>query len=357
MVGRLRSNEAPSMCKWWLKQALMHHGRPMLKGLGRFLMFACLCAIVTPAVQAQNTPQGFAAWMEQLRADALSAGISPQTLALALADIEAPQPRLLESDLNQPEQTQTLADYVATLVSTERIAEGRVMLRRYSTWLGRIERQYGVQRRFIVALWGIESSYGRHPGQVPVFQALVTLAHDDRRGDYFRKELLEALRLLEAEQLSVQKMQGSWAGAMGQFQFMPSSYRHFAIDADGDGRRDLWASVPDALASAANYLAKAGWQGDQTWGRPVTLPQKFDYSLVGQESHLSLSRWQTLGVRRSNGKALPRRALQAALIVPDGPGGPAYLVYGNFQVLRRWNRSNAFAVAVGTLADSLAAQK
>jgi membrane-bound lytic murein transglycosylase B len=320
-------------------------------------MIACLCTLTAHAVQAHDTPQDFADWMVQLRADALANGISPQTLAAALADIQVPEPRLLKSDLNQPEQTQSLADYVEARVSTERIAEGREMLRRYPTWLGRVERHYGVQRRFIVALWGIESSYGRHPGQVPVFQALVTLAYDDRRGDYFRKELLEALRLLEAEQLSVQKMQGSWAGAMGQFQFMPSSYRHFAVDADGDGRRDLWASIPDALASAANFLAKAGWQGDQTWGRPVTLPKDFDYSLAGRESRLSLPSWQALGVRRSNGSALPRRALQAALIVSDGPGGPAYLVYDNFQVLRRWNRSNAFAVAVGTLADSLAVHK
>lgn len=322
----------------------------------RVLVVVSICWLTAPVLQAQGAPQDFAAWMEQLRADALAAGISAETLDVALADIEAPQPRLLESDLNQPEQTQSLADYVAARVSAERIATGRLMLSSYATWLGRIERQYGVQRRFIVALWGIESSYGRHTGQVPVFQALVTLAHDDRRGAYFRKELLEALRLLEAERLPVQRMQGSWAGAMGHFQFMPSSYRHFAVDADADGRRDLWASIPDALASAANYLAKAGWQDDQTWGRPVKLPKKFDYSRAGLENRLALSRWQALGVRRSNGGALPRRGLQSALIVPDGPGGPAFLVYGNFQVLRKWNRSNAFAVAVGTLADRLAEQ-
>ncbi len=272
----------------------------------------------------------------------------------ALANLEEPEPRVIELDQKQPEQTQSLEDYVAARVSQKRIAEGRLMLQRYPTWLGRIERRYQVQRRFIVALWGIESSYGRHTGDISVIQALATLAYDGRRGDYFRKELLEALKILDAGHVSLSRMQGSWAGAMGPFQFMPSSYRHYAVDGDGDGRIDLWGSVPDALASAANYLAKAGWQDDQTWGRPVKLPKKIDAALIGLETSLPLSRWQAIGVRRSNGRALPRRNLQASLIIPDGPSGPAYLVYDNFRVLRRWNRSNAFAVAVGTLADSYA---
>jgi membrane-bound lytic murein transglycosylase B len=147
-------------------------------------------------------------------------------------------------------------------------------------------------------------------------------------------------------------MQGSWAGAMGPFQFMPSSYRHYAVDADGDGRINIWGSVPDALASAANYLAKARWQDDQTWGRAVRLPKNFDVALVGLDNRLPLSRWQELGVRRVNGRDLPRRNLQASLMLPDGRDGPAYLVYGNFRALLRWNRSSSFAVAVGTLADS-----
>jgi membrane-bound lytic murein transglycosylase B len=318
------------------------------------LMIVCLCGLSAPAAQAQDVSQGFAAWLAQLRVDALSAGISSETLDAALAGIAEPQQKVLDLDQKQPEQTQSLADYVEIRVSKERIAEGRRVLRRYQTWLGRIERQYGVQKRFIVALWGIESSYGRNTGNLPVIPALVTLAYDARRGDYFRKELLDALHILDAGHIPLAQMQGSWAGAMGLFQFMPSSFRHYAVDADGDGRIDIWNSIPDALASAANYLAKAGWQYDQTWGRPVNLPKHFDYSLAGLETQLSLSRWQQLGVRRSNGQSLPRRNLQASLIVPDGPGGPAYMVYSNFRALRRWNRSNAFAVAVGTLADSYA---
>ena len=318
------------------------------------LALICLCGLAVPAALAQSTPPDFAQWLEQLRADARAAGISPATLDAALAGIEEPQKRILDSDRAQPEKTQSLADYVATRVSPQRIAEGRQVLLRYPTWLGRVERKYGVQRRFIVALWGIESGYGRHTGKLPVFPALVTLAYDTRRGDYFRKELLDALRILDAGQVPLSQMQGSWAGAMGNFQFMPSTYRQYAVDGDGDGRIDLWNSIPDALSSAANYLAKAGWENDQTWGRPVRLPKGFDPSLAGLKTRMTLARWQALGVRTSDGRALPKRNLQASLLVPDEAGGPAYLVYGNFRVLLRWNRANAFAVADGTLADSFA---
>jgi membrane-bound lytic murein transglycosylase B len=318
------------------------------------LLLGCFFLLLSPSALAQEVPQVFAEWLDLLRVDARSAGISEKTLEAALANLEAPKPRVIELDQKQPEKTESLEDYVAARVSQERIAEGRLMMQRYTTWLGRIERQYRVQRRFIVALWGIESSYGRHTGKYPVIPALVTLAYDARRGDYFRMELLEALKILDAGHVSLSRMKGSWAGAMGPFQFMPSSYSHYAVDADGDGRINIWGSVPDALASAANYLAKAGWKSDQTWGRPVKLPKKIDYALTGLKTRLPLSRWQSMGVRRNNGHSLPRRNLQASLIIPDGPSGPAYLVYGNFRALRRWNRSNSFAVAVGTLADSYA---
>lgn len=316
------------------------------------LLLISLVLLFCRGALAQEEPQDFILWLDLLREDARSAGISEKTLSLALANLEEPMPRVIEHDQKQPEKTELLEEYVAARVSQKRIAEGRLMLRRYPTWLSRVERRYRVQRRFIVALWGIESNYGRHTGTYPVIPALVTLAYDRRRGEYFRKELLEALKILDAGHVSLSQMQGSWAGAMGPFQFMPSSYRHYAVDGDGDGRIDIWNSVPDALASAANYLARAGWEDDQTWGRPVKLTKKIDSALTGLENRLPLSRWQAIGVRRSNGRALPGRNLQASLIIPDGPSGPAYLVYDNFRALRRWNRSNAFAVAVGTLADS-----
>ncbi len=313
------------------------------------------CGLLAAGAPAMATEADFAVWMETLRVEARAAGVSQKTLEAALAEVKEPLPRVIELDRNQPEFTQSLEEYVAARVSEKRIANGRRMMSRYPTWLGRVERRYGVQRRFIVALWGIETNYGVHTGGFPVIQSLVTLAYDGRRSSYFRKELLDALHVLDAGHIRLKQMKGSWAGAMGQCQFMPSAFRRYATDADGDGRIDIWASVPDVLASAANYLKQAGWQEDQTWGRPVRLPANFDLSLAGLENRLPLSRWQSLGVRRSNGGALPRRDLAASLILPDGPGGRAFLVYDNFRVLLTWNRSNAFAVAVGTLSDRLAA--
>jgi membrane-bound lytic murein transglycosylase B len=320
------------------------------------LVTTCVYWLFVTSAPAKDTEAEFAVWLESLRVEARSAGVSQETLEAALTDVKGPLPRVIDLDRNQPEVTQSLQDYVAARVSEKRIANGRRMLRRYPAWLGRVERKYGVQRRFIVALWGIETSYGEHSGSFPVIHSLVTLAHDRRRSSYFRKELLDALHILDLGHIRLKRMKGSWAGAMGQCQFMPSSFRRYATDANGDGRIDIWNSVPDVLASTANYLKQAGWQDDQTWGRPVTLPGKFDFSLVGLETRLPLSRWQSLGVRRSNGSALPRRDLDASLIMPDGPGGSAYLVYDNFRVLLSWNKSNVFAVAVGILSDRIAAK-
>ncbi len=319
-----------------------------------FLTVVTVCGFSALPALAKGTASEFASWLEDFRAEARSAGISQKTLEMALSGVKEPLPQVVDLDRKQPESVQTLEDYVTARVSEKRIANGRRMMSRYPTWLGRVEDQYEVQRRFLVALWGIESNYGENMGNVQVVQSLVTLAYDKRRGPYFRKELLNALRILDAGHISLERMKGSWAGAMGQCQFMPSSFLHYAVDADGDRRIDIWNSVPDVLASAANYLARAGWKDDQTWGRPVRLPEKFDYSLAGLDTRLPLSRWQSLGVRRINGRALPRRDLDASLIAPDGPGGPAYLVYDNFRALLAWNRSSSFAVAVGTLSDRIA---
>ncbi len=321
------------------------------------LVITSVCWLFATSAPAKDMEKDFAVWLENLRVEARSAGVSQETLEAALTDVKGPLPRVIDLDRNQPEFTQSLEDYVAARVSEKRIDNGRRMMSRYPTWLGRVERKYGVQRRFIVALWGIETNYGEHTGSFPVIHSLVTLAHDGRRSSYFRKELLDALHVLDAGHIRLKRMKGSWAGAMGQCQFMPSSFRRYAADADGDGRIDIWNSVPDVLASAANYLKQAGWQDDQAWGRPVTLPGKFDFSLLGLETRLPFSRWQSLGVRSSDGSALPCRDFNASLIMPDGPGGSAYLVYDNFRVLLAWNKSNAFAVAVGTLSDRFAAKR
>lgn len=316
----------------------------------------CFYFLLSAKALAAAEDPGFGLWLEGLRREALGAGISQVVLDSALADLTGPLPRVLELDRTQPESTQALTDYLAARVSDTRIANGRRMLSEYPTWLARVERDYGVSRRVIVALWGIESNYGRNTGGFEVVPALASLAYDGRRGEYFRKELLEALRILDAGHIPLAQMKGSWAGAMGQCQFMPSSFRRFAVDGNGDGRKDIWTSVPDVLASTANYLHQAGWRQGQSWGRPVRLPKKFDAARIGLNTRLPLSRWQALGVRQTNGSALPGRTLQASLIRPDGPGTQAYLVYDNFRVLLAWNKSSAFALAVGTLSDRLAPQ-
>lgn len=317
----------------------------------------CLCWTPFSHAEPNEKETNFTQWMVDFRTEASAAGISQQTLDRALAEIKVPLTKVITLDRKQPEFTQTVKNYVETRVSDQRIYEGRRMMRRYPTWLGRVEDRHKVQRRFIVALWGIETNYGKYTGGIPVIEALVSLAYDGRRSDYFRRELLEALRIVDAGDISLRRMKGSWAGAMGQCQFMPSVFRRYAIDADGDRRRNIWTSVPDVLASAANYLASAGWKDDQTWGRPVRWPKDLDTSLTGLKTRLPLSRWQALGVRRIDGRALPRRDMTASLILPDGPGGQAYLVYDNFRVLRVWNKSNAFALAVGLLSDRLVWQK
>lgn len=325
--------------------------------LGRLgLVLTALGWWIGASVAVAAGSQDFDLWLEGVRIEAQAAGIAEASLQSALATVQQPLARVLELDRQQPESTQSLANYLATRVTTSRIAQGQTMLRDYPTWLGRAETKYQVPRRVIVALWGMESNYGEKLGSFPVFSALATLAYDGRRSEFFRKELLHALRILDAGHITLPQMLGSWAGAMGQCQFMPTSFQRFAVDANGDGRKDIWASVPDVLASTANYLNQAGWKQGQTWGRPVRLPKKFDRSLLGLKTQKSLARWQALGVRQTNGAPLPGRTLQASLIQPDGPGGQAYLVYENFRVLLAWNNSQSFAVAVGTLSDQLASK-
>jgi membrane-bound lytic murein transglycosylase B len=307
---------------------------------------------VQPAM-AQSEPS-FKAWLKQLRREALAAGISKDILDQALAAVHKPEPKVVKLDRNQPEKKQRVQDYITTRIDEKRISRGQLMLRRYPTWLGRIEDRFGVQQRFIVALWGIETFYGRYTGGHDVIQALVTLAFDGRRGQFFRKELLSALQILEERHVSIDRMKGSWAGAMGQCQFMPSSFFHYGQDGNGDGRIDIWGTLPDVFASTANYLKQARWRSDQTWGREVRVPRDLDPALSGLATRLPLARWQQLGVRRSNGKDLPQRPdMTASLLQPDGPEGPSYLVYDNYRALLRWNRSHAFALAVGILSDSI----
>ncbi len=200
-------------------------------------------------------------------------------------------------------------------------------------------------------MWGLESDFGRYMSPFPVIDSLATLAHDGRRGDYFRAELLAALRIIDGGHVAPGEMRGSWAGALGQCQFMPSNFFKFAVDYDNDGRRDIWGTLPDVFASIANYLAGFDWRDDQTWGREVRLPAGFDQSLVGLDTIKPIGAWQGLGARLPDGGDLPARQLPASIVMPDGAGGQAYLVYGNFRAILDWNRSTYFALSVGILAD------
>lgn len=248
----------------------------------------------------------------------------------------------------------TFGEYRKKIVSQLRIQQGRQMMAQYRDLLGEIGKHYGVQPRFIVALWGIETNYGKNTGGYRIIDALATLAFDGRRSQYFRTELLNAFRILENRHISLDEMKGSWAGAMGQCQFMPSSFLRLGVDYDGDGRKDIWKTPADVFASAANYLSKSGWKGKQIWGRRAQLPVGFNVKQANLKIYKSLQYWQNVGVRKKNGNNLPRAPLKASIVLPDGKGGPAYLVYNNFRVIMKWNRSTYFATSVGLLADAIA---
>jgi membrane-bound lytic murein transglycosylase B len=306
--------------------------------------------LVLPSTATGSAP--FDQWMQEFRREALKRGIKSATFDAALAGVQ-PIPKVVELDRRQPEFRQTFWEYLDRRVSAERIARGRELLVRHRDLLNNVERRYGVQPRFIVALWGLESNFGDTTGAFPLYSSLATLAHDARRSDFFREQLLAALELLQRGDLSA-TARSSWAGAIGQPQFIPTTYRDYAVDFNGDVRRDLQSTLPDIFASAANYLAKAKWRGDLTWGREVLLPPGFNYALTGLNTKKSLMEWTRLGVRRADGTALPSVDVNGSIILPGGAdGGPALLVYSNFNTIMAWNRSILYAVAVGHLADRL----
>lgn len=306
---------------------------------------------VAPALAQERQP--FDAWLADLRVEAEAAGIRAEILDAALTGL-APIERVVELDRSQPEHTLTVESYLARVVPQSRVDRGRRMLAEHGDLLARISTEYGVQARFIVAFWAIESDFGRNTGGFSVVQALATLAWDPRRSSFFRSELLAALRILNEGHIAPGDMKGSWAGAMGQTQFLPSVFLRSAVDFDGDGRKDVWGTTADALASAANHLRNLGWLGDQTWGRAVRLPDDFDRARAGLEVSMPIGEWQAAGVRRADGADLPTRQLQSSIVLPEqGTLSPAYLVYNNYRSILRWNRSTLFALGVGSLADRI----
>jgi membrane-bound lytic murein transglycosylase B len=320
------------------------------------LKASLLCSLaVAPFAQAHASEETFPQWISAFRQEAAAAGISQSTINAALSDVKY-LPRVIELDRKQPEGTMTFAQYRKKIVSDIRISQGREMITKHKDLLNRVAQQYGVQPQYIVALWGIETSYGKITGGFQIVDSLATLAHDGRRGEFFKSELLNALKIIDGGHISASSMKGSWAGAMGQSQFMPSSFLSFAEDFNKDGRRDIWGTQEDVFASIANYLSKSGWQGDERWGRLVSVPKTIDQNVLGRKTKLTLQQWNDLGVRQIGGQQLPQvENMRASLVAPDGfPGGPIYLTYGNYDVIMKWNRSTYFATSVGLLADQLA---
>jgi membrane-bound lytic murein transglycosylase B len=322
--------------------------------------------VADPAV----SEQGFAEFLAGVRADATKAGISAATLDTALVGLK-PIARVVELDRRQPEFTLTFEQYLARAVNADRVKAARARYQENRELLDAVAKRYGVQPRFIVALWGMETNFGQSTGGFSVVSALATLAYEGRRAAYFREELMNALRIIDQGHVKAGEMKGSWAGAMGQSQFMPSTFLNYAVDWNGDGRRDIWGTRGDVFASAANYLKNSGWNDNETWGRRVKLPADFEAKLADLKRPASESRcgalnritvdkslrdWQAMGVRRADGGDLPAQNVMAAIALPEGPNGPALLVYGNFRATLKWNCSISFAAAVGTLADQIAAR-
>ena len=312
-----------------------------------------LSLLIVPS--SSKAEDDFDLWLTGFKTEAASKGISAKTLDTAFKDIQLIK-RVVELDRNQPEFKLTFDTYMKKVVTRSRISRGSRLLAEHREVLEKVEQKYGVQPRFLVAIWAIESNFGDHRGGFSVIRALTTLAYDARRSKFFRNELINALRILDEGHISLSDMRGSWAGAMGQVQFIPSSFVSFAVDFDEDGRKDIWHNLPDIFASAANYLSSYKWQKERTWGRQVDLPEWFDHDLVGLKIVKPLAEWQRIGVRRLNGDDLPEVDIKASLIMPSGNSGPAFLAYNNYRAIYRWNRSHFYVIAVGTLADKIAAQ-
>ena len=306
-----------------------------------------------PPVFAQSTDIAFASCLDALGERARSEGVDSAIVTSVLKDTRRLE-RVIELDRSQPEFTKTFADYYIRRVTTKRVEQGRALYAKHRDLLNRVQLEYGVPAHYLLAFWGLETNYGSYFGKISTTDALATLACDPRRASFFSDEFISALRIIAAGDVEPKRMRGSWAGAIGHVQFLPSVFQKYAIDGDGDGRRDLWRSIPDAMASAANFLRGIGWQRELRWGREISLPQNFDYSLAGRDQKRSLSEWVSLGVSNAYGGALPLLDINAAVLVPAGHRGPAFLVYDNFEVIMSWNRSEYYAIAVGRLADRIA---
>lgn len=305
----------------------------------------------------QTTPDpgsqaGLQDWLAGFNTRAIDQGIAPDVLDRALSGLVFDE-KIIARDRNQNEFTKTIWDYLDTAVSEDRVTRGKKAMVEQDALLRQIEADYGVDRHVVAAIWGLESAYGTYRGDISTINALANLAYDGRRAAFFEAQLLAALKILQNGDVTAQDMRGSWAGAMGHTQFMPSSWWDFAVDFDKDGRRDIWSDNPaDALASAANYLRHWGWTTGAVWGLEVTLPEGFDYDQTTERVRKSVAEWAALGVKPVAGGDLPDHG-PASVLLPGGHRGAAFLIFSNFQVIERYNTADAYVIAVGHLADRL----
>ena len=334
--------------------------RSVSLGLAASATLLAGCGTSAPTVSGRAAPApgmtpvpnaGFDAWVASYRGRALSSGVSASTFDAAFRNAGY-LPGVIERDRKQVEFTRTLEDYLAIAASDDRVEKGRANYRRYNGTLARIEEAYGVEARVVTAIWGLESRYGERRGDISVVSATATLAYDGRRGSFFEKQLTAALKILQRGDTTADRMVGSWAGAMGHTQFIPTSFEAYAVDFTGDGRRDIWSDDPsDALASAAAYLQRSGWRRGQPWGVEVRLPAGFS-GPFGRETTRSPSSWAAAGIRDMTGQAVPDYG-PASILRPQA-GGPAFMVFRNFTVITRYNNSTSYVIGVGHLSDRIA---
>ncbi len=318
----------------------------------QFMTTAVGLIAASAAGMAQANAAGFPNWIAGFRSRALAAGISSGTFDAAFANAQYLQDSI-DRDRNQAEFVKPLGEYMATAASNDRVSNGRSKLQEYADTLGRIEQTYSVDAHVVTAVWGMESNYGARRGDTPLISTLATLAYDGRRGSFFEQQLIAALGILQRGDVAPQNITGSWAGAMGHTQFIPTSYEAYAVDFTGDGRRDIWADDPtDALASTAAYLSRFGWNRGQPWGVEVRLPQGFDYAQTARAVRRTPDQWGRQGVVGVDGSVVPNYG-EASLITPTGAGGPAFLVFRNYDVISRYNNAQAYIIGVGHLGDRI----
>ncbi len=303
-------------------------------------------------VQADTANLGFRRWIEGFRNQAVRNGISASIFDAAFEGVNY-NTSVIQKDRNQSEFTKQIWDYLDSAVSDTRIANGQQALAQNRRILDRIESKYGVESEVVTAIWGLESAYGTFRGTLPLIESLATLAYDGRRRDFFEDQLIAALKIIEQGNVHPRDMTGSWAGAMGHTQFIPTSYLAFAVDFTGDGRRDIWSDDPtEALASTAAYLARFGWRKGQPWGVEVALPKGFDYGLSGERIKKSVADWAALGIRDAEGGTIPEHG-PASILLPAGAQGAAFMIFQNFHVIERYNKADAYVIAVGHLSDRI----